>query len=179
MSKCLLIIDIQNDYFPGGKMELYKANEAANKAAEVLMNCRMTDLPIIFVQHIADINSSFFIPDSHGAELHDMIRPLQKELIIQKSYPNAFRGTSLLEILHKNQINEIILCGMMTHMCVDTSVRAAYDLGFECTLISDACATKELEFDSIVVHPREVQTSYLSAIDGTFAKVIKAKELSL
>lgn len=179
MSKCLLIIDIQNDYFPGGKMELYKANEAANKAAKVLMNCRMADLPIIFVQHIADTNSSFFTPDSHGVELHDLIRPLPTEQILQKNYPNAFRGTSLLEILHKNQISEIIFCGMMTHMCIDTSVRAAYDLGFECTLISDACATKELEFDNILVHAKEVQTSYLSAIDGTFAKVVKAKEMIL
>lgn len=179
MSKCLLIIDIQNDYFPGGKMELYNANEAANKAAEVLMDCRMEEIPVIFIQHIADINSSFFLPDSHGVELHDKVRPLPSELIIQKSYPNAFRETSLLEILHKNQMSEIIICGMMTHMCVDTSVRAAYDLGFDCTLISDACASKELEFDNIRVHPIEVQSSYLAAIDGTFAKVIKAKDLKL
>lgn len=177
MSECLLIIDIQNDYFPGGAMELDKANEAVNNAAELLMKFRMADKPIIFVQHIGDEKSSFFIPGTHGIELHDMVKALPQETLIQKQFPNAFKGTALLEILNKSEINEIVICGMMTHMCIDSTVRAAYDLGFKCILIADACATKHLEYEDLIVHAREVQASYLSAIDGTFAKVVNKDDL--
>ena len=174
MIKALLIIDIQNDYFKGGAMELYGSEEVSIVTREILDKFRTENLPVFFIQHIASPDSPFFKPNTFGVEIHENIKPLENELIITKQYPNSFRDTELLSILKKHNIKELVICGMMTHMCVDTTVRAAYDLGFINTLINDACATKCQEFRSVFVTPDMVQASYMAAIDGTFAKVMSS-----
>lgn len=175
MKQVLLIIDIQNDYFKGGAMELAGAEEAALQAAQLMGKFRSEDKPIIFMQHMASEQASFFKPNTLGVNIHQSVAPQQGDMILQKSYPNSFRDTELLALLRKAGIQELIICGMMTHMCVDTTVRAAFDLGFSCKLIGDACATKSLEYDGRSVDSKEVQTSYLAAIDGTFAEVLNTK----
>ncbi len=176
MSKALLIIDIQNDYFQGGAMELHGSEEASIAAREILDKFRTEQQPVLFVQHIASTDSSFFKPNTFGVEIRENIKPLENEVIITKQYPNSFRDTELLSILKKHGIKELVICGMMTHMCVDSTVRAAYDLGFNNTLIHDACATKSQEFKSILVMPDKVQASYMAAIHGTFAKVMSSQD---
>ncbi len=172
MSKALLIIDIQNDYFPDGAMELVGSENAAINAKQIINVFRNKFFPVIYIQHISNYDgASFFLPNTKGVEINETVLPLPEEKIIKKNYPNSFRDTELLNYLNQNKIKELIICGMMTHMCVDTSVRAAYDLGFSCTLIGDACATKNLKYKSNEVMAMDVQTAYLAAIDGTFAKV--------
>lgn len=175
MKQALLIIDIQNDYFKGGAMELAGAEEAALQAALLIGKIRRDDQPIIFMQHIASEQASFFKPNTFGVNIHQSVEPQKGDVVLQKSYPNSFRDTELLALLRKGGIQELIICGMMTHMCVDTTVRAAYDLGFSCKLIGDACATKTLEYAGRSVDSKEVQASYLAAIDGTFAEVLNTK----
>lgn len=169
MKKALLIIDVQNDYFKGGAMELPGAEEACQKIKTVLEKCRERKIPIMYMQHVADKNASFFRPQTFGVEINDTVKPKKRDKIFQKSYPNSFRDTKLLKYLKKKKIRELIICGMMTHMCIDTSVRAAYDLGFNCTLIADGCATKNLEFENRVIPAKDVQASFLSALDSTFS----------
>lgn len=171
MKQALLIIDIQNDYFNGGAMELVGSKEASHQAALLIETFRQQEKQLIFLQHIASEQASFFRPNSKGVLIHSSVKPLKTEWVIQKSYPNSFRDTELLSLLQKEGIQELIICGMMTHMCVDTTVRAAYDLGFSCILIGEACATKDLEFEGKTVTSKEVQMAYLGAIDGTFAQV--------
>lgn len=134
------------------------------------------DQTLLFMQHIASEQSSFFRPNTNGVALHSIIEPYDGDLVFQKNYPNSFRETELLKYLKAHEIKNLIICGMMTHMCVDTTVRAAYDLGFNCILIGDACATRNLEFNGRTIDSREVQAAYLGAIDGTFAKVMDAQE---
>lgn len=172
----LLIIDIQNDYFKNGDMELVRAEEAAQNAAILLSAFREKKLPILFVQHIASEQASFFRPNTEGVEINKSITPKAEEPIFKKNYPNSFRETELLSYLKKHNISKLVICGMMTHMCVDTTVRAAYDLGFENLMIGDACATKDLEFGGEIVAAKEVQISYLAGIHGTFAQVISTEE---
>lgn len=179
MKQALLIIDIQNDYFKGGAMELIGSEEAAEEAALMINHFRNEGKTIVFIQHIASEQASFFRPNTEGVLLHRSVKPQQGERILQKSYPNSFRDTDLNSLLQKEGIDELVICGMMTHMCVDTSTRAAYDLGFNCTLIGNACATKSLTFKEQIVDSRDVQTSYLAAIDGTFAQVMDAKDYIL
>lgn len=174
MSEALVIIDIQNDYFPGGAMELEGALEASQVAEQVKSQFSAKGLPVFVVQHIAGESASFFRPGTFGVELHESVALQPTDVLIQKRFPNAFRETELQRELADRGIKKLTILGMMTHMCIDTSVRAAADLGFEVTLVSDGCATRALEFDGKRVSAAEVQAAYLAALNGTFATVEKA-----
>ena len=175
MNPALLIIDIQNDYFAGA-MELVGSEEAARKAAKVLQEFRRRGWPMIHVQNVSvQPGAKFFLPNTSGAEIHASMAPRPGETVFQKHYPNCFRETPLLDHLRKHGIRQLVVVGMMTHMCIDTTVRAAFDLGMECTLIQDACATRALSFAGLTVAAEQVQASYLAAL-GTFAKLQPAEE---
>jgi|WetSurMetagenome_2_1015567.scaffolds.fasta_scaffold646617_1 nicotinamidase-related amidase len=173
----LLIIDIQNDYFTNGKMELNGSDKASENAKLILDKFRSDKFPVIHIQHIATSPSAtFFLPNTTGAEIHENVKPLEQEKIIIKHYPNSFRDTGLLDYLHEFGITELVICGMMTHMCVDATTRAAKDLGFNCILIGDACATRDLEINGQSVKAQDVQTSFLAALNYTYATVITTKQ---
>jgi nicotinamidase-related amidase len=177
MKTALLIIDIQNDYFPGGASPLYNPEHALKNVKKVLHYFREQELPVIFVQHVSTRpTATFFLPDTFGVKIHDEIAPLPDEKIMIKHFPNSFRNTELLDYLTENKIEELIICGMMTHMCVDATVRAAMDHGFECTLLSDGCATKDLEINGNKINASEVQHSFLAALNYFYAKIIHTKD---
>lgn len=173
MKPALLIVDIQNDYFSGGKMELVGMDSACDNALTLLTTFRENHYPVIFIQHLAiKPNATFFIPETVGAEIHHSIKPLNDEVVIIKHFPNSFRETNLHQYLQDQGLTELIICGAMTHMCIDTTTRAATDLGYTCTLIADACATRNLVYDGNSVPANQVQTAYLAALNGTFANVV-------
>ncbi len=178
MSIALILIDIQNDYFPGGAMEVVGAAAAADQAAKLLAAFRHRALRVIHIQHIAArAGATFFLPGTVGAEIHESVRPNQGEPVFQKHFPNSFRETPLLDYLREEGISQLLIAGMMTHMCIDTTTRAAADLGFSCALAHDACATRALSFNGVQVSAEHVQTSYLAALNGLFAKVMSANDL--
>jgi nicotinamidase-related amidase len=173
MNKALLIIDIQNDYFAGGAMYLVGSDAAAHNAARILASFREQGLPVIHVQHQAlSPTATFFLPGTDGAKIHESVAPIDGETVITKNFPNAFRGTNLKDVLDGLDLEQLVLVGMMTHMCIDTTVRAANDFGFKVTLVGDACATLDLEHDGRTVAAADVQAAYLAAIDGSFATVV-------
>lgn len=179
MSIALILVDIQNDYFPGGAMEVVGATAAAGQAAKLLAAFRLKALPVIHIQHIAArAGATFFLPGTFGTEIHESVRPKQGEPVFQKHFPNSFRETPLLEYLRKEDISRLAIVGMMTHMCIDTTTRAAADLGFSCSLAHDACATRALSFNGVQVAAENVQAAYLAALNGLFAKVMSADDLA-
>jgi nicotinamidase-related amidase len=176
--RALLLIDIQNDYFPGGAMELAGSFSAGEQASKLLQYFRRNSLPVIHIQHISTRQGAkFFIPDTKGVEIHQCVMPLEGEPVFQKNYPNSFRDTPLLEHLRKLNIDQLVIAGMMTHMCIDSTVRAAFDIGFQCILVGDACATKSLLFNGATVSADSVHTAYLAALHGLFAKVVSSEEI--
>jgi len=178
MQTALLLIDIQNDYFAGGAMELVGSREAGQCAAMLLAAFRRKGLPVIHVQHISTrAGATFFLPNSRGVEIHECVAPQQGETVIRKHLPNSFRETALLEHLRERKITGLVIAGMMTHMCVDTSTRAAFDLGFGCQLAHDACATRSLSFEASTVTAADVQTAFMASLNGLFAKVRPAAEI--
>lgn len=178
MNTALLIIDIQNDYFPGGAMELEGSAEAGAQAGKLLEAFRGKGLPVIHVQHISTRpGASFFVPGTNGIEIHPSVSPRKGETIIQKNFPNSFRDTPLLQHLRDKDITRLVIAGMMTQMCIDTTVRAAADLGFECLLAHDACATRALSFGGVSVSAESVQAAFLAALNGLFARVKSVEEL--
>ena len=178
MTQALLLVDLQNDYFPGGAMELVGSPEACTQAGALLQAFRRAGRPIVHIQHLAARpGATFFLPGTPGAEIHAGVAPLPDETVFQKHFPNSFRETPLLAHLRGLGITQLVIAGMMTHMCIDTTVRAAFDLGFTCQLAGDACATRALTWQGLVVPAAQVQTAFLAALDGTFATVLPVKEV--
>lgn len=172
MSTALILIDIQNDYFPGGRMELVGSTEAAAAAARLLAAFRQTGWPVFHIKHESVRSGSiFFLPNTPGIEINHAVEPLADEPAIIKHYPNSFRETNLLDRLKSININQLLLCGMMTSMCVDATVRTAFDLGFECTVASDACATRDLSFNGETIPASHVHGAFLAALGAVYATV--------
>ena len=177
MNVALIIIDIQNDYFEKGAMTLVNSDKASLNARQILEKFRKDKLPIIHIQHIAiRPTATYFLPNTFGVDIHNHVKPLEHEKIIIKHYPNSFRDTELLDYLKTDNIRELVICGMMTHMCVDATVRAAKDFGFNITLISDACATKDLEINGQIVKSDNVQNSFLAAIEYFYGSIKTTQE---
>jgi nicotinamidase-related amidase len=178
MSTILVLIDLQKDYFPGGAMELVASELAVRRAALLLKAYRQRSRQVIHVQHIGTHDgATYFLPGSPGIDIHPSVDPSSSERVIQKNFPNAFRETGLLESLRNQKATHLVFAGMMTHMCVDSTVRAASDLGFECSLAFDACATTHLTFGERIVDAKDVQAAYLSALADGFATLETAEEL--
>lgn len=173
----LIVIDIQNDYFPGGTMTLADPEAAAANAHEALQAFRRHRWPVVIVQHLAlSDEATFFRPGTDGAALYAGFEPQSGDTHIIKHYPNAFRGTELGRVLTETGTQQLVLCGMMTHMCIDTSTRAAADAGFQVTLLGDATATRSLSFGGQSVPAEQVQTAYLAALNGSFARVSSTRD---
>ena len=174
----LLIVDIQNDYFPGGTMELEGAQAAGEKAAAALASFRKQGLPVFHVRHLSvRPGATFFIPGTKGADIHECVRPQGGEAVVEKNFPNSFRGTALRDHLEKGGIKNLVVAGMMTHMCVDATVRHAADLGYKLTLLADACATRAQSFGGETIPARQVHGAFLAALNGFYAKVVDTHEL--
>jgi nicotinamidase-related amidase len=177
MKSVLILIDIQNDYFPGGAMELAGMNQAAAQAQKVLAAFRQARRPIFHVQHLAPgPGAAFFRPETAGVEIHESLRPLPGEALVRKHYPNAFRDTGLLEVLQGAGVEDLIICGAMSHMCVDASTRAAFDYGFKCTVIHDACATRDLVFQGQTIPAAQVHGAFMAALGMRYATVVALEE---
>ena len=178
MNTALLLIEYQNDYFPNGRMHLDKSTEASQKAQEALQVFRAKQLPVIHLQHISTRpDAVHFLPCTRGVEFNSAVQPIRNETIIKKHYPNSFKDTALLNHLHKNHIHHLVIAGMMTHLTIDATVRAAYDAGFSCTVLHDACAAKSLEFNSMIIPAQNVHNAFLAALQPLYANVISVKEL--
>jgi nicotinamidase-related amidase len=156
----LLLIDIQDFYFPGGRSALVEPAKAANNAAKLLDYFRKEKMLVIHVRHNAE----------PGGNINDIVRPLPQEKIFSKSAVNCFVGTDLLDFLKTNKTDTLVICGMQTHMCVEAATRAASDMGFKCILIHDACATKDLTFGDKLVKAEDVHNATLATLKS-YAKV--------
>ncbi len=161
----LLLIDIQDFYFPGGKVELVEPDLAAKKANEALKFFRDKKAPVIHIKHQ-------FGP---GGDINKLVAPEEGEMIITKSEVNSFNGTDLNEYLKKIGVSNVVIVGMQTHMCVEGATRGAYDLGYKVAVIGDACATRDLEFADEKIPAKLVHASTLATLKS-YAKVISLEE---
>lgn len=177
MKQGLLVVDVQNDYFTGGSMELFEMDEVASNCSKLLNLFRQKQAPIFHIQHIATREgATFFVPNTHGCEINESVKPYSNEPIVVKHYPSSFRETELNEMLKMAGVDEVIICGAMTHMCIDTTTRAAFDLGFKCHVISNACATRDLEFNGQLVKAIDVQAAFMAALSVPFAQVSSTEQ---
>jgi nicotinamidase-related amidase len=176
MKQALVIIDVQNDYFPKGKMALHEPEKALAAIQKLEAYFNKNKLPIIYIQHIKEgPQADFFGRNTTGAALHSGLAADKHSIIIEKHYPNSFLDTSLQSALTKLAVEQVVITGMMTHMCVDSTTRASAELGFQSILIADATATKTLTFAETSVSAQAVETAFLSALTN-FADILTTDE---
>ncbi len=156
----LLIVDIQEFYFPGGALPLVNADQAARRAGRLLQEFRKAGELVVHVGHNA----------AQGAGFHSEVMPTTGEKVFYKDEVNSFQGTELLGYLREKQVTDLVICGMQTHMCLEGAVRAAADFGFKCVVVQDACATRDLKFKGEVIAAQAVHLATLSTL-GAYAQI--------
>ncbi|MEL0437064.1 cysteine hydrolase family protein [Phycobacter sp. K97] len=176
----LLLIDIQNDYFPsfkGSRMALPNMDAAAQRAAELLAAARETETPVIHVRHVmASDAAPFFKPGTAGAALHESVTPQPDEPIIDKPRPNSFVATGLEKHLREAGIDYLVICGAMSQMCIDATVRAAADLSFTVTVASDACAAANVSHGGVDVPADLVHAAIMAPLASSYGQVRAASD---
>lgn len=173
----LIVVDIQNDYFCDGKWELNGVDAAADNAARVISAARDRGDTVIHIRHeTLAPDAPFFVPGSEGAQLHEKVRNLGDELVIVKHFMNPYRETQLREVLEQQGIKHVVVVGSMSHMCIDAVTRSSDDFGYATTVIHDACATHDLEFNKVKVPAAQVHAAFMAALQFGYAKVLSADE---
>ncbi len=162
----LLLIDIQDFYFSGGRSPLENPEKASLNAKKILEKFREKGMLVVHIRHNA----------RSGADIHKHVMPIKEEKVISKDRVNGFKDTELLKYLRAHEVKQLVICGMMTHMCVEAATRAAYDFGFDCILIGDACATRDLKYGDKIIKAADVHLSTLSSLNGYYAKVMNTEE---
>jgi nicotinamidase-related amidase len=161
----LLIIDIQDFYFPGGRSPLFEPEKAAQNAARLLSWFREEKLTVIHVRHNSET----------GGTINNTVKPVPGEMIFSKDAVNCFVGTHLLDSLKANSIDTLVICGMQTQMCVEAATRAASDYGFKCILVHDACAAKDLKYNDRLIKAEDVHYSTLATLKS-YATILTSDE---
>ncbi|MFS2200373.1 cysteine hydrolase family protein [Pseudomonas sp. Pseusp3] len=175
--QALIVVDIQNDYFPQGKWPLVGADAAADNAARLIEAFRAAGDSVVHIRHEFTSNDApFFTPDSEGAKLHPKVLNRADEPVVLKHFVNSFRETDLKSILDEQGIKELVVVGSMSHMCVDGITRAAADFGYKVTVIHDACATLDLEFNGVTVPAAQVHAAFMAALAFAYASVVSTTD---
>jgi nicotinamidase-related amidase len=179
MKQALLLVDIQREYFPGGKVVLHEPERAAANAARLLAECRGLGVTPIHVQHAMpkERGVPFLLEGTEGQEIHPSVKPSPGEIVVRKQFPNAFRSTTLLSTLRSREIEHVIICGMMTHMCVDFTAKEAFDQGFKVSVVGDATATCALQLGGASLSAETVRDANLAALHGIVATVLTTDEM--
>jgi Amidases related to nicotinamidase len=173
----LILVDIQNDYFEGGRWPVHEMDRVGENAARLLAAAREAGDTIIHVRHeIPSDEAPFFRPGSEGAQINAVVAPVEGEPVLLKNRPNSFVGTDLLERLKAAGAQEVTICGAMSQMCIDATARAAADHGFKVTVVEDACGPKETAFNGTTVPAPLVHAAIMGALSGTYAKVVSTQD---
>ncbi len=171
MNRALLVIDVQNEYFTGA----FPITHPAGHLDQILraMDAAAGRMPTIVVQHtFTDPDKPFFRPGSPGWDLHPQVAARPRDLLIEKSLPGSFTGTSLEEYLRQQEINTVTIAGYMTHMCCDTTARQAVHRGLTVEFLSDATGTLDLSNSAGQVTGEELHRSILCAQQMLLSEVL-------
>ncbi len=177
----LVLIDLQNDYFgsfEGAKWQLHETDKVAQNALKILNKFREKEMKIVHVRHEFDMeNPPFFAPNTKGAEIHKTLTPKENESQVLKHNVNAFKDTNLKEILDNSNIENVIIVGAMSYMCIDAVTRAASDFGYNCFVAHDACTTSDVEFNGVKVEAPIAHAVLMAALQFAYAKVETTDEI--
>ncbi|UVL43851.1 MULTISPECIES: cysteine hydrolase family protein [Pseudomonas] len=176
MKRGLVVVDLQNEYLPTGKLPLTGIDAAVENAIRVISHARDTGVPVFHIRHESAEDAPIFAKGSTGAETQPDVVPQGNEPVIIKKHINAFRETNLKQQLEAADVNEIVVIGAMSHMCIDAVVRAAADMGYPVTVLHDACATLDLTFRGVSVPATQAHAAIMAAFEFGYATVQSVDE---
>jgi nicotinamidase-related amidase len=168
----LIMVDFQNTY-RSGPMELAGVDEAMAEAEQVLARARKGGTPVIHIAHDAGPGSLYDVQAENG-KIASQVAPLSGEPTVVKNFPNAFAKTDLHERLQDLNVGKLIVIGFMTHMCVSSTTRGAFDLGYRTTVVGNATATRDLPTaDGQVLKAASLREATLAGLSDLVATVVK------
>lgn len=173
MSKrAIVVVDLQNEYLPTGKLPLVGIEPALANAARIISAARASGELLIHVRHeFATPGAPAFVPGTDGVKIIPAVAPVEGEPVVLKNYPNSFRETGLKQMLDEQGVKELVVIGAMSHMCVEATTRAGADFGYPVTVVHDACATMDLEFSATVVPAAQVHATAMAALAFAYASI--------
>ena len=170
-NSALIMVDCQNTY-RRGVMQLTNVEPAILEAKKLLEMARDLNVPIIHIQHDAGAGSPYDITADIGA-ISVEVAPKNGEDVIVKNYPNSFIATGLEAKLKSLGIENLVLAGFMTHVCINSTTRGAFNLGFKPTVVASACATRSLVgANGKILDAQTMHDSALAAVRDLFAVVV-------
>ncbi|SMO97744.1 cysteine hydrolase family protein [Paracoccus laeviglucosivorans] len=173
----VIVVDLQKDYLTSGRFALEGIDQAIANAGTVIAAARAAGVAVFNIRHENPVGAPFFEPETDGARIIPAVAPADDETVITKNFPNSFRETGLNEALDAEGITDVVIVGAMSHMCIDATARAAADHGYAVTVVADACATRDAEFDGRVVPAADVHASFMSALAFAYAEVKKTADV--
>lgn len=176
-NRAIVVIDLQNEYWPNGNLPLENIEAAAANAARVISHGRGAGDLIVNVRHEMP-GAPVFVPGSEGAKINAVVAPGEGEPVITKNFPNAFRDTGLKALLDEKGIENVVVVGAMSHMCIDATVRAANDFGYKTMTVHDACATRDLEFNGATTPAAHVHAAIMAAFEFAYGEVVSTDDFT-
>lgn len=176
-NRAIIVVDLQNEYLPSGKLPLVGIEGAVSNAARIIDAARSGNDILIHVRHESPTaDAPVFAMGSDNVKTIAAVAAWDGETVIVKQYPNAFRETALKAMLDEKAVDEVVVIGAMSHMCIDATSRAAADFGYSVTVVHDACATRDVEFGDRIVQAADVHAAYMSALRWAYGKVVSSDE---
>ncbi|MFH5773401.1 cysteine hydrolase family protein [Paracoccus sp. NGMCC 1.201697] len=173
----VIVVDLQQDYLTSGRFALEGIDQAVANARTVIDAARDAGVAVFNIRHENPVGAPFFEPDTDGARFIPAVAPQAGEAVITKNFPNSFRETGLKAGLEEKGVTDVVIVGAMSHMCIDATTRAAADHGYRVTVVADACATRDSEFDGRLVPAADVHAAFMSALAFAYAEVKKTAEV--
>lgn len=174
--RAIVSVDLQNFYLPSGQLPLTGIDEAVANAARVIGAARNQKDPVIHVRHELLPDTPLYVPNNPADEIIAGVTPVAGEEVVVKHYANSFRDTRLKQVLDAHNIDALVVVGAMSHMCVEAISRAASDLGYTVTIVHDACATRDLEFEGTLVPAAQVHAASMAALAFGYATITSTAE---
>lgn len=169
MNKALLVIDIQNDYFPGGKYPLWNADIVLSRVEQVIEKAKMQGVPVIHVQHIFKSMAGaapFFNEGTKGVEIHPRILAAAPESpVVVKEYADSFEKTNLEDTLKSLGVKELLVCGMMTQNCVTHTAISKAAEKYDVSILADCCTTVDEMVHNIALQGISTRTKVVPSSD--------------
>jgi nicotinamidase-related amidase len=178
-STALIVIDFQMEYFAGGKLPIPDGHAALARAMELVALADEHQMPVFHVQHLGAAGGALFAKDGEQVAFHPDLQPAPHHAVAQKTTASSFASTDLHQRLQAKGIRTLIICGLMTHMCVSTATRDARPLGYLVLVAGDACATRVISaWDGGMLRHQDLHRAALTALADGFAEVLPSARIA-
>ncbi len=170
-SPCLIVVDVQNAIVHAEDDILHNKKSVMHNISRIIEKSRIAGIPVVYIQHSESEGS--FAENTNSWKIVDAIKPEGTEVVIKKTTCDSFYNTSLQSHLHSINAHDLIIVGMQTEYCIDTTVRSAFGKAYKCTVIADAHSTfdsKYLSAEHMILHMNDMWS-------GRFATVMSTDEI--